>query len=438
MADSTPNMSDFLVNQMFNTAQANSAKSGGYGRGGLPQVFGSLLQAGAAAFPNSPLLQFAGNMVQGANVRAYNREMLRQYDQAQRQAQRAQQDEMNDNLAIAGATTGGIPNYRGKQRLTTEEINNLRQIAANPDIDNLMRTGQFQMTNRFGDHGDIPGTLLKRGGEALDARETMNQLPKFMADSPIGGGLVTSMTENKPPQTQQAPPKPGQGIPPAGLDYSDRPLTAGATVQQPPIPFVTPGNAFTVGIPNVPNLLTGRKNEQDNRNTQYSNKTTRDHYGRSDQLARDVYKATVNNQGGYGRNAPSGPAFSLNEQMWRSMSPEQQQAWLENTANGKTGSGKDQYGEQLAQNAHIAKAAYGEKSPEAQAAAQEYQDYIRQSSPGNKRAVQSLNFDQAASDLLNNPAAQFMNGGAFKGQSRQKLTQATQNLRGPSGRTYNF
>jgi hypothetical protein len=111
--------------------------------------------------------------------------------------------------------------------------------------------------------------------------------------------------------------------------------------------------------------------------------------------------------------------------MWESMSPQQRQEWMAGTAAGKGTGQKDQYAAQLAENAKNIAAAYGKHSDEAKAAAQEYQEYIKLNSPGNRRAVQSLNFSQAANDILNGPGRQFMpfggGGLAFGGQSNQRL-----------------
>ncbi|HEY9746999.1 MAG TPA: hypothetical protein V6C99_12365 [Oculatellaceae cyanobacterium] len=297
-----PNINDYLARQMFNTAQVPIAKAGGYGGKGL-NLFSNLMALGAAAFPNSPLFQGGNALAQNMALQRYGRYLQQQAEEAQRLALMAQQDEMADNLAIANAMTGGIANYRGKQRLTADEINHLRQIAANPDFANWMETGEFHMTNPYGAYGDIPKTMQQRAQDVMDAQETMGQLPRVMADGPIGQAIFDQIVN------------PGlQRLQNAGMDTSEMGISTGVTKRQP----ITPAMAGTMAKPDISQLLTGRKNEQGYRTDVMQRKETERHNKQTEATDRikaqaDMLRAQKYQPGGGSGGSPTVEANRVQE-----------------------------------------------------------------------------------------------------------------------------
>lgn len=239
MGSNPKNFQSSLLRSMVNTAQANNAKYGGYGQGGN---FGNyLIQGLKAAFPNSPLFNAVGAINTARNVQGYNKYLQQQAQAAAAYQQQRQAQEDQNNAAIYEARTGQHLNGHFDTNFANQSAGDIRKSNAFSDIQNLMNTGQFDMTNPNADYGNIPEMLLKRTGEGNDAYQTLEQMPDFIGAQPKA-------------QAQQ--PILNDGI---SQLQDEVPLQAGVNYQR----GLTPANIMNVGIPNVDQLLTGRSDAQD-------------------------------------------------------------------------------------------------------------------------------------------------------------------------------
>jgi hypothetical protein len=268
MAD--PQVQDInLLTKILGGNQAlNFAKYGGYGLepdvntrpsklkgflSGLGSLADIAAPALAAAFPNGPLPQFLNAANQAMNVSQYNKYMQQQQKNANLQMQKRN---INDAGLYTDATGLSVasPESGFDISLATAMAPMVRKNNANPAILELLNTGKFNPEDNKADYGDIPMKLMERANAINDANSTIDQLRGFASESPLFKG--------KPLFNPAEAPLVAQSMLDPGTSDSPNLLKTGVSeLVNKPGSFVTPANAGTFGIPNIEQLLTGRKNE---------------------------------------------------------------------------------------------------------------------------------------------------------------------------------
>lgn len=338
MATNPYDLTDLLAKQ----TQFQAAKSGS---GGLLDM---VLAGYQMAFPRAPV----ANALYGAR-QAYN---IGQYNKAiQQEALRQQiyQGELDANNAEIYNRRAGT-NIKGpfSHDLANAAAGDIRTDNAQPVVKGLLDTGRID-TSLIQPGMNVDPKLIEmavtRAAAANDAGQTKAELGQWM-----GGGVPGAPAQPSGQPALQPDPALGLGA-----------LQGGVYQNQ----GVTPAEAFSVGIPDVGQLLTGRNNEQDNaRGLQQIQETGR-HNKASEQAAMMNAQANQMRAQKYQPGGGGGPGFQ--EQIFARLSPEQQQQYLARFAGGTTpANGQDVGMKQLVQQAQQAKQIFGENSKEFKAAQQ--------------------------------------------------------------------
>lgn len=281
------NQNNAILNALSTQALAKLAGAGGYsdfdtstlkptgrsGWGTALRYLGAVAPALAGARQNGIIPAFLsalGGIGEVKNQSAYNQYLQKQ---ALYEMQQQQQANMNNAGLYTDATGKTIANPSAGFNTTFAGglVGDIRKNNANADIQNLLETGQLQMTNPNADYGDFPKMALERSNQLNDANETLRRMPAFMG-VPTPGMEVKQIVDT--PAGQMAM-------------QNDGLLQGGISKQQ----MITPSEAFTYGVPNVGQLLTGRQNEQtDRRGNRTIDETIRSNKV-DEGLKKDLYKS---------------------------------------------------------------------------------------------------------------------------------------------------
>lgn len=288
--------SDALLDLMKTNTQYQAAK---FGSGGLLDM---AIMAYQAAFPKAPAANLLAGGRQAYNIGKYNKAVQAE---ALRQQLRQEMTDAN-NAEILARRTGlkvqgpfdltfannAAPDLRNDANL---EFNRerLRSGVLNPDLITFNTENVDNSVNE----------AMKRSGQLNDAQATLGMLPAWMG-TPTGdmpGGRVLDAIQ----RTQ------------GGLGQLSGRIAKGNVPNR-----VMPADAFTVGIPDVGQLLTGRNNEQTRIETNRHNTTTEKETGRHN---RETEKAGMINANAHmisARKPPGGGGFSLDAALWAGMTPQ--------------------------------------------------------------------------------------------------------------------
>lgn len=259
MAANSFNLGDLLklqnTNAAFQAAKYGGGASGGNGKGG--GLLNILSGAYQAAFPNAPAANLIAGGVQARNLYKYNQAL-----QAQQQAAMLAQQQKNSNDAKNFYEATGVEVKGDFDRGFANNMSGaIRENNTNPLTKNYIDTGKVDpsLYNSKGNYNqgissEILKSAMERANAGNDTQATLDRLPQFMG-SPVPnqvgtpqGGLSAMIPQGTGPQLQ--------------MDPSQGPLQGNVAETT---PVFTMANAGTQGIPDISQLLTGRKNEQGDR-----------------------------------------------------------------------------------------------------------------------------------------------------------------------------
>ncbi len=419
----TPNtyadlLGDFTRNAIVGTATGG----GGYGKsspwmdalryaGAVGSALAGVRQKGIVP----ALLEGGGNVAKIHAQRQFNQYVQDQ----QRQALLLQQQQNANNAGLYTDVTGltlAHPNAGVDASVLNMAAPLVRKNNANPAWSAALQGKEVDLEDMKADYGELPAILVNRANAVNDANATLSQLPEFAGRQPFFGGKPFQELALSIVNPQQFP-NLSQAMQPQ-LDPGQVSLQASARKGN----AVTPGQALQFGIPNVDQMLTGRKNEfgifDDYRDTNEAIRSNKANEG-IDMYGKQTDRMTAEDQRrlGYWKRPPGGGS-SGDTPLETGI---KQQQYMENQL---------QMLDTLEQDLtdHGIRTGVIDKKTGA----------LKPSAPGYAGFIKELNKVQRKKTDIN--AAMLGGGGAFGGGSREKLQQATTErkvVKGSKG-TYTF